>query len=387
MVVVVIDTARHTLFREGSFPLLSARAAAAETVENMTGTAGWTGPAVTSMMTGFRVEERQARGGVEALSDAEVETLAETLQGHGWHTYLNSANLVLTTSLNQGFDEQVFSDKTAETTAARLSAVHALLEAHDEPVFAWVQLMELHIPFGPMADSCEAEVTAAAALCPVELYDIGDAVNYGHIDFEALAAEEQLACGEAIHSGQSCAATRLDVELDAFLSALPPATLVLVTTDHGEGWLDPSADHNWTLNQKISSSFLALFDAAHEPTSYALASQVDLPPTVLSRLGLQGPTEQYEGVALGEARTTPLTAWRCDTNTGAVESALWEGDYQALRLDRRRGHTGYSLYHTAEDPDGDVDLAETGEIPPDMLITLDETFDRTQALCAEGSGW
>lgn len=237
VVVVVIDTARHTLFREGSFPLLSARAAAAETVENMTGTAGWTGPAVTSMMTGFRVEERQARGGVEALSDAEVETLAETLQGHGWHTYLNSANLVLTTSLSQGFDEQVFSDKTVETTGA-------LLEAHDEPVFAWVQLMELHIPFGPMADSCEAEVTAAAALCPVELYDIGDAVNYGHIDFEALAAEEQLACGEAIHAGQSCAATRLDVELDAFLSALPPATLVLVsppspTTHAGARWAAP----------------------------------------------------------------------------------------------------------------------------------------------------
>lgn len=55
MVVVVINTSRHTLFREGSFPLLSARAAGAESVENMTGTAAWTGPAVTSLMTGFRV--------------------------------------------------------------------------------------------------------------------------------------------------------------------------------------------------------------------------------------------------------------------------------------------------------------------------------------------
>lgn len=247
--------------------------------------------------------------------------------------------------------------------------------------------MELHIPYGPMADACEAEAMAAAALCPAALYDIGDALNYGHIDFHVLAAEEQLACGEAIHSGQSCAARRLDVELDAFLASLPPATLVLVTTDHGEGWLDPEADHNWTLSQKLSRSFLAVFDAEHEPASYAVASQVDLPPTVLSRLGLPGPTEQYEGVALGEPRTTPLTAWRCDTNTGAVESALWEGDYQALRLDRRRGHTRYSLYNTADDPDGDQDLTETREISPNMLTILDETFDRTQALCVEGSGW
>lgn len=256
-------------------------------------------------MTGFRVEERQARGGVASLSDAEVETLAEPLRTHGWHTYLNSANVLLTTSLKQGFDEQVFSDKSADTTGERLSAVRALLEAHDEPVFAWVQLMELHIPYGPMADACEAEAMAAAALCPAALYDIGDALNYGHIDFHALAAEEQLACGEAIHSGQSCAARRLDVELDAFLDSLPPATLVLVTTDHGEGWLDPEADHNWTLSQKLSRSFRAVFDAEHEPASYAVASQVDLPPTVLSRLGLQGPTEQYEGVALGEPRTPP----------------------------------------------------------------------------------
>lgn len=64
---------------------------------------------------------------MESLSDAQVETLAETLQAHGWYTYLNSANLVLTTSLNQGFDEQVFSDKSADTTSERLSAVRALL--------------------------------------------------------------------------------------------------------------------------------------------------------------------------------------------------------------------------------------------------------------------
>lgn len=387
VVVVVLDTARYQLFVDGDLPLLTARAEAAELVDNMTATAGWTRPAVSSLMAGLRVEERYLLGGEEAVSQDSVETLQETLQAHGWHTALNSANPALSDWLSQGFDERVIDDKSDQTPTERYEWALAQLEGHEAPVLVWLQLMELHVPYGPMASSCQAEVDAAEARCPEELFDIGEEVTYAFIDFKAMSAEDQAACGEALHVGHSCAATQADTELDGFLSALPPETLVLVTTDHGEGWLDPKTDHNWSLNQKITRSYLAVFDSEHASARYPLASQVDLPPTVLERLGLSGPADQYEGVALGQEPTTSIHAWRCASQSLTVESALWEGDLQAIRIRRPDGKQTYELYDTLNDPHSNVDLAASQAIPADMLARLDENFDRTEGLCVEGADW
>lgn len=368
-------------------PLLSERALLGETVVNMTNTAGWTRPATVSLMSGLRWEERYLAGGDEALDESTVTTLAESLQSHGWHTYLNSANPALGDWLSQGFEEQVFSDKGEESAPQRFDAVLEQLSTHEEPVLAWLQLMELHVPFGPMADSCAAEVQAAAALCPEELFDIGAEVTYAFIDFTVMSDEERAACGAAIHVGQSCAATQLDAELDAFLSALPADALVAVTTDHGEGWLDPKTDHNWTLNQKISRGFLALFDAQGVPGEYALASQVDLAPTLLDRLGVSPPEGQFEGVPLGEPATGLVKAWRCAPQSLTVETAIWEGDSLGIKIRRPGGKVSYELYDTLLDPNSDTDLAASVTMSTTLAAALEEQFASTEALCVEGSDW
>jgi arylsulfatase A-like enzyme len=387
VVVVVLDTARYQLLEEGALPLLTARTLTGETVVNMTGTAGWTRPATTSLMSGLRWEELYLRGGAAALEEDAVETLPESLEAAGWYTYLDSANIALSGWLKQGFDESHLEEKSDESAAQPYQGVLDTIAAKDEAVFAWVQLMELHVPFGPMAPSCQPAVDSAAAQCPEELFDIGEEVTYAFIDFKALSEEDQAACGVALHLGQACAATQADLELSAFLDALPADALVAITTDHGEGWLDPKTDHNWTLNQKITRGFLALFDNEAEPREYAMASQVDLAPTLLDRLGVPAPNGQYEGVPLGQTPSTPLTAWRCAPQSLTVETALWSGDIQAIRIRRPGGKEAYELYNTLSDPHSDTDLSATEAIPPEVLEVLDASFDRTEALCVEGSDW
>jgi arylsulfatase A-like enzyme len=386
-VVVVLDTARYGLFAEGDLPLLSARAAAAEHVVNMTNTAGWTGPTTTALISGLRREERYLLGGPEALEEDAVITLTESLSAEGWYTVLFSANVALENWISQGFDEADFSDRETLVAAERFDLVLDTLDAHDEPVFAWLQLMELHVPYGPFAPSCEADVEASAALCPVELFDIGDEVTYTFIDFKSMSESDQAACGAAIHAGQACAARKLDEELDTFLSALPGDTIAVVTTDHGEGWLDPKTDHNWTLNQKISRGFLAVFDAEAEPREYPIASQVDLAPTLLDRLGFDPPPNQYEGVPLGETPINPLKAWRCGTQSLTVETGVWDGDYLGLRVRRPDGKMADELYNTALDPDSDEDLIGLMPMPAALEATLTESWVRTEGLCVEGSDW
>ena len=56
--------------------------------------------------------------------------------------------------------------------------------------------------------------------------------------------------------------------------------------------------------------------------------------TVLDRLGIEAPADQYEGVPLGQEPTTPIHAWRCAPQSLTVETALWENDLQAIRIRR-----------------------------------------------------
>lgn len=374
VVVIVLDTGRWGLFEPGTMPLLIDRVDAGVSVANMTSVAAWTRPTTASLMSGVRWEE-YGTGLAESIPEG-VPTLSVLARAAGYATYLNSANEALgLPDYQRAFDKvNMVPQQTGLETQGEMALT--FFAESDGPALAWIQAMELHIPYANLDERCAADVAAANVGCPFDV--TAGAGTLG--PFDELSTAEIEACGTAIEVAQRCTATRLDVELDGFLTALGPDPLVVIVTDHGEGWLDPQADHNWGLTQKLTRGFFLMLNSGMEPQVVPLASQVDVLPTILRELEIDDSALSLEGVPLGSPMTALPTAWYCG-GFEQFEIAVWEGDRQVIWADRV-GRVTTQLFDTRNDPEGDVDLYVTGERPSATLsAALDEKIARTAAVC------
>lgn len=380
VVVVVMDAGRWGLVDEATMPRLTSRLSEGVSVANMTNVAAWTRPTTAAMMSGVRWDEVGTGDEPEGMPDG-VETLAARYGAAGYATYLNSANHALQMKGYYRPFASVNFMTQGVGLAAQADEVHHFLDLQTGPTFVWVQAMELHIPYSQAAASCVDDVIAANVGCPVDVMgDNGDS-TFGGDPFGDLTPEERATCAVAIETAQRCTATQLDAELDIFIEALGPDTMVAIVTDHGEGWLDPHADHNWGTTQKLTRGFFLLLNSTMEPQVVPSASQVDLMPTLLRESGLPYADLAIEGVPLGDAPTHDVSAWYCDF-AGQMEVAVWDGDRQLLRRDVEGDPLPhYQLFDTEADPEGDTDLY--GKEPPSsaLLTAVDEKAKRTGGLC------
>ena len=381
VVVVVMDAGRWGLVDEATMPRLTSRIPEGVSVANMTNVAAWTRPTTAALMSGVRWDELGTGDFPEGMPDG-VETLADRYHAAGYGTYLNSANAALwMKGYVHPFDAVSFPPQNAGL-AEQAEMVRHFLELQAGPSFVWVQAMETHIPYGQVAASCVDDVVAAEAGCPIDVMSDpnGDA-SFGVDPFADLTPEQRKACGVAIESAQRCTATQLDGELDTFIESLGPETMVLVVSDHGEGWLDPQADHNWGTSQKLTRGFFLLLNSTMSPQVVPSASQVDVMPTLLRESGLPYADLGIEGVPLGDAPTHEASAWYCDF-AGQMEVAVWEGDRQLLRRDVSGDSVAhYQLFDTEVDPEGDTDLYQREPPSATLIAAVDAKVERTRGLC------
>ena len=121
-------------------------------------------PAHSSILTGLRPPSHGVRqNGIFRLAD-EVETVAETLQRHGFQTAAFVGAFVLDRrfGLEQGFDlydddlpeenpisKSYFAERRAEEVVAR--ALDWIRDHEEERFFVWVHLFDPHAPYNPPA--------------------------------------------------------------------------------------------------------------------------------------------------------------------------------------------------------------------------------------------
>lgn len=362
-------------------PRLAERRAQGLVVNVMAGVEGWTLPTTTALMAGVRVESLGLDPDAMTLPAGTVYGLPHIFAEAGWATLLDTANVVVAVNLHEGFGEMFTPDYSVPFSTQADEVLAWLDQAPPTtPRFVWLQSMSLHVPYDRLDESCEAAAIAADDACPADVIHPVTREGYPPGEFEDLAEGDQAACATAIELAQRCAATRVDAELDSFLDALPPDAWVVVTADHGEGWLDPHVEHNWGASVKLTRSHLLLLHPSLAGESVALASQVDLAPTLLELTGLSRPDLSFEGVVLGQPQPSPPTAWHCD-GFGNSEVAAFSDTFQLIRAQRRKTGTAYTLFDLAADPAGEVDVSGSITPPAELVSAADAVYSASSSLC------
>jgi arylsulfatase A-like enzyme len=395
-------------------PWLEALASEAKVYDRAISPGMWTVPAHASMFTGLPAPSHGAKVGWLWL-DGHHTTLAEHFGAHGYRTFAWSANPYLSpaTNLLQGFDEVKLTwegppaEGCAKATRAKLierdqsvtmspgwpgkgkgwpehltltkdcavdgvAAVLAELDASDEPVFAYVNLLEAHHPRIPSAHArsevLEPELMEAGLSTDGSLRRLMGAME----GVQAFEPEEI----EALKGVYDAALRDLDDATGELLKGLESRgalrdTVVVVVGDHGEHFgEDGMYDHRWSVHQALLHVPLIV----HYPAGLAAGrvsepvSTAGLYGTLPALAGLPAPSVSYEVPTLDPPERvfsalvapTPRLPLVLDTWPNLPRDR-WSKRYQVVieGTDKyvRDDQGGQALFDLATDPGEQTNLA------------------------------
>lgn len=309
--------------------------------------APWTLPAFASLFSSLLPPEHGAGGsvveGFRALPES-VETIAERLAAEGFSTaaVVNVDFLSKTFGLMQGFEEvdQRVSDNNhdmrnaGDTTRA---ALEWLDDRTDKPFFLVVHYFDPHAEYAPpqpfrrrFAKPQDAETDGFNFGTREQIVGL----RHGQIAFRPQDIER----AEALYDGEIAYTDAAVGELLDGLHArgLDASTLVILTADHGEEFLDHgSYEHGHSLYDELIHVPLIVRQSGRiaPGTIAAAVGHVDVAPTVCSLVGVE-PARGFRGRDLSpslrglELATSPLVAhgnfW------GDPLSSLRAGDYKLI---------------------------------------------------------
>lgn len=328
------DTLRADMVTEETMPLLFARMSEGIVLEQHWNLGSWTRHTMPGLMTGKTVVNLGPE--LYLQQDPQVpdsaQTLAEILLGAGFDTYFDNANDVNGSEVNllQGYDFTVERNTGAPGSfggaGEQADRVAEWVGQMSGAWFAHLHTFDTHDPYLSLAPSCQADVEALAAACPYDLIH-GEAESMNAADFTTIDYE---ACTVAIEAAHRCEATFLDPILDDLLRRLEASgdldrTLVVVTTDHGEGWGEHSWNHHHDLYAPVTRGFAWFWypGVGGLETVEAATSQADVVPTILSlaAVATSAPMDGFAVTALPEDRV--VTHFACDPHVqmhGAVSA-------------------------------------------------------------------
>jgi arylsulfatase A-like enzyme len=325
-VLLSVDTLRADVAREMRIHArLAAEGAAFSDVQ---ASAPWTLPSLATLHTGLPVGAHGAgrlASGERSGIATSAATLAERFAGAGYDTaaiVARNANASRSFGFDRGF--AVFDyggdlvartalPRNAASQAQRPVAVHALVSALPArvtaPLAGWLEL--------PLADGAEGVVERALAVAArrrdrpllLWLHLIDPHRPYRHVQGSTAPPDlrerlarltiEQLradriwrtdAGRDALWAAYRHEVDAVDRALMGLLEALPPAgprgRIVVLTSDHGEEFLEHGElEHGHTLYQELLAVPLAIAGAGPS-THDGVAGLVDLAPTLLVAAGL-----------------------------------------------------------------------------------------------------
>lgn len=364
IVLIVIDTFRadhlgcYGYERETS-PAMDSIAETGIVFLNVQGQASWTLPSVTSIFTGLNVREHGAgrRGNAVMAMNYEIPTIPLFLKGQGYTTkgIFNIFLLSEQFGFNKGFDS--FSCEWLGDGRAGLSVDEALewLTGLDgsQPFFLSLHIFDPHDPYDPPAPfdtyftpEGSRGITWWPARQDGSLDDSNENLEHltGLYDGEIAWTDSQI---ERVFSHLRS-------------NGLAENTLVIITADHGEEFLDHgSVGHGYTMHREILHVPI-IISGPGIPSGVRdtlLRAQIDILPTILEYLHAEVP-EHLAGHSLLSQDVPSRAVPASNLNTTTVDLTA------AVSVDTRKviwnAITDESeMYQTDSDP------MELQPLPPD----------------------
>ena len=375
-----------------------------------------TAPSMPSLMTGLHpnfenVETwtRATRHGFnEYGTPAEIESpglsdnlrmLAEILRESGYRTlgFHTNPNLSKTANFHQGFDEytqflpyleKIRAERTHELIGNYPPApvvvgqvLERLERGFDQPVFLWIHLMEPHSPYLPPEEYARLFQRTDTGFTDLEINESIYHLLYTQQVF--LKAAQRFPSSKArgldrdafidhalgLYEGEI---RFLDDQLHRLFGGLRECelwdnTLVMVTADHGEEFLD----HGHVAHHELTGLFEELIRIpfvykapSGQPAGVVvddLVRMVDIAPTILDYAGLSAAAAHMEGESLkpfAEGRESPdRTAFFSTIHYNVVRDGGWK--YRLEKSTVVGGQPVESLYNIVADPMEKDDVAES----------------------------
>jgi arylsulfatase A-like enzyme len=363
LVFVVIDTLRadhlgvHGHARDTS-PLIDRLAAEGVHMPHLVVHAPHTVPSTASILTGQLPHEHGIQFWASTLNftggeskgapalPAESVTLAEAMGGAGWHTAAVVANPWLSADRGfaQGYDEyeelrchRRQQDYVCDGAAVQRRALDLLRAHREKRLLLYLHFMDAHNPYAH-AGSLPPRWRSGRGR---DLYRNGPAPDVGPADLAQMRDryDEGIRYVDGLLAG-----------LVGFLehSGLDQETTLVVTTDHGEEFLEHGGlGHGTHLHHELIQGFAVLWAPgrlAPQRIEERVAA-IDLMPTVLATLGIAVPP-QASGVDVLSA--AGLGARDILTELGDRKALLRDG--WKLTLDLVSGETRLISVDTAGRP-------------------------------------
>ncbi|MGE0494045.1 MAG: sulfatase [Vulcanimicrobiota bacterium] len=284
--------------------------------------AGWTKPAVASILTGLPAREHGCQDYGDTLRSG-VTRLPEPFQADGYRTRAVVANDFISTAAGFG---QGFAQFDLRSGASARELHEAVFEWLEKPgkFFLYLHTLEPHSPYAPEGQT---------AINSEQLHALARDASY-----RDPTVPTRLEQARALYAAEVEANDLAFGQLLAYLKAkgLYDNTLIVLVSDHGEEFLEHgSTEHGQSLYQEVLR-----VPAIVKLPGQAMAGQridglfthIDVAPTVLAWTGHPVP-EQMQGRVFTGAALPPVgqASLRLGPDLAALNPAFGQIDLDAVR--------------------------------------------------------
>jgi arylsulfatase A-like enzyme len=319
-------------------------------------------------------------------------TLASVLKGAGYATaaIVDNGNVASAHGYHKGFDtyretwrEKDLATEMDRTRAITEGGIRFLNDApRDKPFLLWLHYVNPHAPYTPPAPYDAAfvddEARAGARLPVVTGFHGGIPKQW------AVPGQDRLGYYVAQYDGEIAVA---DEQVGRVLDALRASghrerTVVVLTSDHGESLGEHGYyfDHGEDLfDPSLRVPLIVSVPGVGGRRSQALASTLDLVPTILDAVKVSYPPDLAGRSVLGAVRGGD-TGWdRLFARNDRNLTGTFDRRYKAVATPAERGQPRLALYDRSADPGETRDLARTqGDALKEQRQALDAFFARAE---------